>query len=111
MSTEGVPCTCGTPRPGFACVAQVHTPREERRQMPTDDRCPRTDLLRSQCAHCRHGDRQPKRKLSTGEFGMPFLARYECSCANCGQPIHPGDVTARLSSAYGDGYGCVDCLP
>lgn len=77
----------------------------------TDHRCPQTDLLQSMCAHCRGHAALPKLKLSTGEFGVPFLARYEGRCGICDEPIHIGDVTARLAAEVGDGYGCQECLP
>ncbi len=73
--------------------------------------CPRTDLPQAWCAHCRDHDQLPKVTLSTGEFGVPFQARYDGRCAVCDGPIRVGDVTARLAPEVGDGYGCQECLP
>lgn len=79
----------------------------------SEPRCPATDLPESMCAHCRGHDtgEMPVVKLTTGSFGVPFLARYEGRCAICGEAIHVGDVTARIDPDIAEGYGCERCLP
>lgn len=46
-----------------------------------DDRCPVTELLPTECAHCRRVE------LPTAvqrPFGRPFRAAYPGSCSDCG---------------------------
>jgi hypothetical protein len=72
----------------------------------TELRCDRTELPVSMCAHCRGHD--DPMKLSTGEFGVPFIASYDGRCGACDGRIRVGEITARLAAG---GYGCERCLP
>lgn len=59
-------------------------------------RCEITELLQSQCAHCRTPDVRPQ----PGDLphGPPFDARYPGVCGNdsCSRFFHAGESIARL---------------
>lgn len=66
----------------------------------SEPRCEWSDLPVSMCAHCRTPeDNQPS------EPTQRFTARYPGRCANCDDPIEPGDEIA----ATDDGYLCERC--
>lgn len=50
----------------------------------TEERCERTDLLVSQCAHCRPAP--PPTPRDTSAFGPWFVARFESDCDGDGGP-------------------------
>jgi len=62
-----------------------------------DERCSVTELIASQCAHCRKLP-DPSAELLRDIFGEPterpggvwFEARYPGSCADCGNPFDGG---------------------
>jgi hypothetical protein len=62
-----------------------------------EDRCPVTELIRPQCAHCQGKDLPKPEPLHW------FPAQYAGFCAQCGKTIDRGDKIARTE--YGD-YIC-----
>lgn len=61
-----------------------------------DDRCIKTDMLRSECDHCRPAPARVRRPPTKGNV---FAAKYYGPCAgDCGEKIEPGD-----SVLYEDG--------
>lgn len=97
-------CPCGKAAlPGDAYCNECQT-------VPGEDRCPVTELLRAQCAHCRPVD--PENGLPLGHrqgYGRPFRARYPGRCADCREPFAEGDeITPRTD---GSGYVCEGCAP
>lgn len=67
--------------------------------MPTEDRCPVTELLRAQCAHCRLLDLPPAHRIGSG-----FAAAYPGQCWVCEVPYLPGDRIRSVTDADGSGY-------
>lgn len=88
-------------------------PFRRRPPRPAEERCERSDLPASMCAHCRGHD-QTVPDLSLRDLGhkdvhTAFTARYEGTCENCGAHIDAGDLIAPLIG--GSGHVCPDCLP
>lgn len=75
--------------------------------MMEEDRCPRTDLLRDQCAHCRPAPARPVPVVD--EYGTPFRSIYHGHCAEeCGHPIRPEQLIRALRDGGGYAHdGCV----
>lgn len=74
-----------------------------------DGRCPVTELLRDQCAHCRPAPARPA-PADEGEYGRPFTATYGGYCAEeCGEHIQVGDVIVARTD--GAGYAHEGCVP
>lgn len=64
------------------------------------ERCEVTDLLKSQCGHCRGSAERPVR-------GPWFTARYDGKCDGpCGQEFEAGDT---IRSDGEGGWLCQDC--
>jgi len=78
----------------------------------TEERCPKTELIVSQCAHCR-GDTDPEAEILADRealirTGYWYPSKYDGICANCGQPFEAN------SAIRGDPRGwvaecCADC--
>lgn len=66
--------------------------------------CPRSDLPKAWCNHCRAP--VPAGQLPL-HHGRPFTAQYHGTCAVCDGHIAPGSQTARL---IGAGYACEECI-
>jgi hypothetical protein len=64
-----------------------------------DQRCDITDLINSQCAHCRRLPDPTPRTL-----GRPFRADYPGHCRDCAEPYAAGDRIRRISDDDGAGY-------
>jgi hypothetical protein len=69
-----------------------------------EERCVLSDLLKSQCAHCRPGT--VLSEYVPGELGPWFTARFDSSCDGCASRIHEGD-TIRADGE--GGYLCQSC--
>lgn len=64
------------------------------------ERCDRTDLLVSDCDHCRRPKSPPAPVTpgleeldfgDQGDVGPVFTARYYSDCPECGNKVEPGD--------------------
>jgi hypothetical protein len=67
-----------------------------------EPRCEKTDLLASQCAHCR-----PRPPLDVSAFGPWITASFDGECAgDCGRPLRAGD---SIRSDGEGGWLCVHC--
>lgn len=93
----------------------------------SEPRCELTDLLVSQCSHCRRGRPQPPRRTpeppplaegerrldwsmevpNTGGVVAVFEAEYHGECADCSDHIYPGDTIGRTEGAE---YVCSSCI-
>jgi hypothetical protein len=68
-------------------------------------RCEITELITTQCAHCRGiPDPKPERTL-----GRPFVAAYAGKCRECADYYEAGDRIRRVCDEDGDGYLCPVC--
>ena len=82
----------------------------------TEPRCERTDLLESQCDHCREHDNmrieRPKARSGTGErlLGHWFQAAYRGRCSRCETPFRAFD-TIRADWPEGSGFIAKECCP
>jgi hypothetical protein len=66
------------------------------------ERCERTELLTTECSHCRGLDRQPAPARRPGNGPGPwFPAAYPGRCSQCATSFDPGD---RIRAAGGGGY-------
>jgi len=72
----------------------------------TDTRCPVTELLVEQCAHCRPAPAPDPFDEPARPGGGWFEARYEGRCSHCGFPIEPGEA---IRSDGEGGWLCSDC--
>lgn len=73
------------------------------------DRCDLTDLLPSDCAHCRMTPdpfAEPAARRTPGEVGPRFTARHPGKCG-CGESFAAGD-TIRADGAGGYLAACCD---
>jgi len=70
----------------------------------SEPRCERSELLVSQCAHCKGLD-----KAETFEYVVEqkMLAKYPGACSACGDRVIPGETTIGLSE---DGWVCEGCF-
>lgn len=91
--------------------------------MAGDERCEMTDLLVSDCDHCKHGDKQivdhdsVRASMPKGK-GDIIEAQFEGTCGGCGEDIIPGDhidVIKEITDARGKvtgrvwaHYGCCE---
>lgn len=64
-----------------------------------EERCPITELIRDQCAHCRCVDLPPAYRL-----GVRFAAAYPGQCWACDVRYRPGDRIRSITDADGSGY-------
>lgn len=85
--------------------------------MDSDERCFLTELIKTQCAHCRQPSRPvfaealfttPDSDDEDNDVVATFHARYPGWCAACERAIHEGDWIARLGSGA---YVCDGCAP
>lgn len=88
----------------------------------TDERCERTDLIRTQCAHCL-GHRDPIADAIATEAPRAYavdidnprtaIARYPGRCPSCREPIQPGDlIVATAAPEHGaEIWACAGCGP
>lgn len=67
------------------------------------DRCSLTELLVTDCAHCR-GHQDPPREPATAELGPWFTARFDGRCSACDNTTYEGDQIRA------DGFGGYLCL-
>ena len=71
----------------------------------TEERCERTDLIVSQCAHCRPKPSlddeiaQHRARLLASRRGW-FRAQYFGRCAGCGDPYVPDTAIRRTPDGY-----------
>jgi hypothetical protein len=68
-----------------------------------EERCPVTELIVSQCAHCR---RLPVDPFADTESPKWFTARYDGTCAQCGQRLVPGQT---IGAGDDHGFICSHC--
>lgn len=73
-----------------------------------DTRCDVTDLIATQCAHCRPAPAEPERSTSPGDYGHVFTARYPGVCSEGGDRIHEGDLIRYCG--YEGAYAHDECL-
>jgi hypothetical protein len=81
----------------------------------TDERCERTELIVTQCAHCLgHTDPvadalagEPARHVEDPEVPVRIPAQFPGRCPDCGEHIHIGDTIVRRSNAW----CCTECEP
>jgi hypothetical protein len=75
---------------------------------PALDRCEKTDMLRSGCAHCTGRTGSPEPRVSDREgWGPWFTAQLHGRCAGpCDEHIHPDD---RIRADGEGGYLCEEC--
>lgn len=75
--------------------------------------CELMELTRRYCAHCRKlpdvpvldlDERSPGPEIDRGP-SLPFVARFEGRCSDCGHSITPGDMIRRGAS----GFVCEGC--
>ncbi len=72
---------------------------------PTEERCERTELPVSMCAHCRPTPSideeiaQHRARLLASRRGW-FVAQYAGRCAGCGEPYPPDTAIRRTTSGY-----------
>lgn len=71
----------------------------------SEKRCERTDLLESDCAHCR-GFEMAAEFVSEGTVGKPFVASYPGRCAACEERFNAGEQI--ISNGQGS-YLCEEC--
>lgn len=83
---------------------------------PQEDRCPRSDLYRTQCGHCRESTPQapiflePEPQLREER---PYAVSIHPTtrpriCADCGLTIRVGTSVTQMSD---DTYLCSECRP
>lgn len=72
------------------------------------DRCPRTDLPKDGCAHCRPGGDRPAPERLESDVTVYFTAQYDGNCADCGERWWAGSQIGRLREG---GYLGECCLP
>lgn len=76
------------------------------------DYCEKYDLPAASCGHCTGAEARARaEEQADGERapsgpGPWFTARYEGTCADCGEDIAPGD---RIRSDGGSRYVCGEC--
>lgn len=78
------------------------------------ERCERTDLLVSDCAHCRGHQSveeqvQAERVTDREHPGAPgpwFAARWDGECSGCGDPINVGDTIRADGEGGYELWGC-----
>lgn len=68
-----------------------------------DERCKLTELLTSECAHCRPKVAPERVRI----IGRLIFANYYSDCGECGEPIKPGDQIGR--GAVDRYWICADC--
>lgn len=81
----------------------------------TDERCERTDLITTQCAHCLgHTDptadavaTTPITDVEGPKVPILITANFAGRCPDCGEFIHIGDTIVRRST----GWCCTECEP
>ena len=82
------------------------------------ERCELTELIKTQCGHCR-GPKRPRfveplfdppaiDEYHEEEIISSFPARYSGWCARCCGKIQPGDWVSRTT---GNSYLCSECAP
>ncbi|NUS59163.1 MAG: hypothetical protein HOV66_30545 [Streptomycetaceae bacterium] len=75
-----------------------------------EERCERSDLPTSMCAHCRgHEERGTELTAADVVVSAAFEARFPGRCEGCGNAIREGDAIAPLRDS--SGYVCPECLP
>lgn len=67
-----------------------------------EPRCERTELLVSQCAHCRPAPPKP-----VYEIAYRFEAAYDGTCGVCEEPIEAGENIGRIDGE--NLYACPSC--
>lgn len=84
--------------------------RDDRIPMDSPERCPHTELIKTQCAHCRV---PPPPEFVEAPFDAPgdniavtFRARYAGQCIECDGFFECDDWISR--TATGD-YVCMEC--
>jgi hypothetical protein len=70
------------------------------------ERCDKTELLVTECAHCKYGDARPEPIEVPGHV---FAAWYPGVCTECEQEIHPGDWIVAVG--LDQGYAHDGCVP
>jgi hypothetical protein len=85
----------------------------------TEERCERTELIKSQCAHCLgHADpavdvEPERRRFDRGAGGPTIDASYPGRCPECDEPIRVGDpitLTGGVSNTA-TYWVCAGCAP
>lgn len=84
----------------------------------TEERCDKTDLLKSQCAHCRPAAAPNIESSSLTNFGELlaksqqgrwFTANYDGDCSVCGEDFEQGDdIRADGSGGWQGRYCCAE---
>jgi hypothetical protein len=80
--------------------------------MGSPERCELTELIKSQCAHCRPQAPRFREALFDDPFSdddtATFQARYSGRCEQCDGLFEVGDWIARTGDSD---YLCQDCTP
>jgi hypothetical protein len=63
----------------------------------SEERCPRTELLVTNCAHCRPVSNLP---LEGHDLGPVFDANFPGRCVGCERPIRPDDPIRACDGEY-----------
>jgi len=79
------------------------------RTAPPDARCDVTELLVTQCAHCRRTPDQPQPHPAR-VLGQQWRAAYPGKCLACGAHFAPGDWIGRTAIQGEAGYLGPCCL-
>ena len=77
----------------------------------SEARCPVTELLTDQCAHCRPAAAEPRSEDPFNDpagAGPAFEAAWPGRCDACDAPFEAGEVIRRLLGRRG-GYVCEEC--
>jgi hypothetical protein len=86
----------------------------------TEERCERTELIVSQCAHCL-GHTEPVvdeveldgRKRADATFGPVVEARFPGRCPWCDETIRAGELIAKVETGANSApqWVCAGCAP
>jgi len=85
-----------------------------------DERCERTDLIKTQCAHCLgHTDpvadalaaEAPRHYAVDLETPRTTVAQYPGRCPQCAEAIHPGDTITLRGPVDARAWCCTECEP
>lgn len=69
-------------------------------------RCDRSDLLVSQCGHCRGYDYYPYDRVDRVDVGVVIKAQYAGKCAQCGKHYPEGTTIGHANDV---GWVSMEC--